>query len=162
MNPVARKHSASHLMPLITWDGFLAYLVLSIYFLVCQTRADLRMHHSDCHFLLHFIVQSLSRVWLCDPMDCSPAGSSVPGDFPGKNIEVGCFALLQRTFPAQGLNLCLLDPLHCEAGSLSLLPPGKLHFLLPFPKLLLTSVSPNWKQEMKIPQWKTFLSREAA
>ena len=23
MNPVARKHSASHLMPLITWGGFL-------------------------------------------------------------------------------------------------------------------------------------------
>ena len=26
---------------------------------------------------------------LCDPMDCSPPGSSVHGDSPGKNIEMG-------------------------------------------------------------------------
>ena len=32
---------------------------------------------------------------LCDPMDCSPPGSSVHGDYPGKNPGVGCCALLQ-------------------------------------------------------------------
>ena len=32
---------------------------------------------------------------LGDPMDCSPPGSSVPGDSPGKNTGVGCHALLQ-------------------------------------------------------------------
>ena len=32
-------------------------------------------------------------------MDCSPAGSSVHGDSPGKNTGVGCHALLQRIFP---------------------------------------------------------------
>ena len=31
---------------------------------------------------------------LCDPMDCSPPGSSVRGDSPGKNTGVGCRALL--------------------------------------------------------------------
>ena len=31
---------------------------------------------------------------LCDPMDCSPPGSSVHGDYPGKNTAVGCHALL--------------------------------------------------------------------
>ena len=36
----------------------------------------------------------LSRVRLCDPMDCSPPGSSVHGDSPGKNIGVSCYALL--------------------------------------------------------------------
>ena len=41
---------------------------------------------------------------LCEPMDCSPPGSSVHGDFPGKNTGVGCHALLQGIFPAQGLN----------------------------------------------------------
>ena len=30
-----------------------------------------------------------------DPMDCSPPGSSVHGDSPGKNTGVGCHALLQ-------------------------------------------------------------------
>ena len=41
---------------------------------------------------------------LCDPMDCSPSGSSLHGDSPGKNAGVGCHALLQGIFPTQGLN----------------------------------------------------------
>ena len=48
---------------------------------------------------------------LCDPTDCSPPGSSVHGDSPGKNTGVGCHALLQEIFPTQGLNLGLL---HCR------------------------------------------------
>ena len=47
---------------------------------------------------------------LCDPMDCSPPGSFVHGDSPGKNTGVGCHALLQGIFPTQGLNPGLL---HC-------------------------------------------------
>ena len=31
-------------------------------------------------------------------MDCSPPGSSVPGDSPGKNTGVGYHALLQGIF----------------------------------------------------------------
>ena len=46
---------------------------------------------------------------LCDPMDCSPPGSSVHGDSPGKNSGVGCHALLQGIFPTQGSNSGLLD-----------------------------------------------------
>ena len=48
---------------------------------------------------------------LCDPMDCSLLGSSTHGDSPGRNIGVGCHALLQGIFPVQGSNphlLCLL------------------------------------------------------
>ena len=45
-----------------------------------------------------------SCVRLCNPMDCSPPGSSIHGDFPGKHTEVGCHALLQGIFPTQGLN----------------------------------------------------------
>ena len=41
---------------------------------------------------------------LCDPMDCSPLGSSVHGDSPGKNTETGCHALFQGIFPTQGSN----------------------------------------------------------
>ena len=36
-----------------------------------------------------------SWLTLCDPMDCSPAGSSVHGDSQGKNTGMGCHALLQ-------------------------------------------------------------------
>ena len=46
---------------------------------------------------------------LCDPVDCSPPGSSVHGiDSPGKNTGVGCPALLQGIFLIQGSNLCRL------------------------------------------------------
>ena len=40
---------------------------------------------------------------LCDPMDCSPPGSPVHGDSPGKSTGVGCRAL-QGIFPTQGSN----------------------------------------------------------
>ena len=39
-----------------------------------------------------------------DPMDCSPPGSSVYGDSPGRDNGVGCHALLQGIFPTQGSN----------------------------------------------------------
>ena len=45
-------------------------------------------------------------------MDCSPPGSSVHGDSPGKNTGVGCHALLQGIFPIQGSN-----PVSLIAGS---------------------------------------------
>ena len=45
-----------------------------------------------------------SFLTLCDPTDCSPPGSSVHGDSPGKNIETGCLFLLQGIFQIQGLN----------------------------------------------------------
>ena len=48
---------------------------------------------------------------LCDPMDCSPPGFTVHGDSPGKNAGVGCYAILQGTFPTQGLNPGLM---HCR------------------------------------------------
>ena len=41
---------------------------------------------------------------LCCPMDCTLPGSSVHGDFPGKNTGVSCHALLQGIFPIQGSN----------------------------------------------------------
>ena len=51
-----------------------------------------------------------SCLTLCDPMDCSPPGSSVHGDSPGKNTGVGWHALLQGIFLTQELKRGLL---HC-------------------------------------------------
>ena len=62
---------------------------------------------------------------LCDPMDCSPPGSSVHGDYPGKKTGVGCHALLQGIFLTQGSNLRLFHLLYWQVGSLALGPPGK-------------------------------------
>ena len=52
-----------------------------------------------------------SCLTLCHPMDCSPPGSSVQGDSPGKNTGVGCHALLQGIFQTQESNQGLL---HCR------------------------------------------------
>ena len=51
--------------------------------------------------VLCLVVQSCPT--LCDPMGGSLPGSSVHGDSPGKNSEVGCHALLQGIFSTQGL-----------------------------------------------------------
>ena len=48
---------------------------------------------------------------LYDSMDCSPPA---PWDSPDKNTGLGCHALLQRIFPTQGSNPCLLQLLHCR------------------------------------------------
>ena len=45
-------------------------------------------------------------------MECSPPGSSVHGDSPGKNTRMGFYALLQGIFPTQGSNPHLLCLLH--------------------------------------------------
>ena len=50
------------------------------------------------------VIVSQSCPSLCDPMDCSPPGSSVHRDSPGKNTGVDCHALLQGIFPTQGLD----------------------------------------------------------
>ena len=52
---------------------------------------------------------------LCNLEDCSPLGSSVHRDSPGKKSGVGCHGLLQGIFPTQGLNPHLL---HWQADSL--------------------------------------------
>ena len=48
---------------------------------------------------------------LCNSMDYSLSGSSVHGDSPDKNTEVGCPVLLKRIFSTQELNQGLL---HCK------------------------------------------------
>ena len=50
----------------------------------------------------------------CHPVDCSPPGSSVHGDFPGKDTGVSCHFLLQGIFQTQGSNPGLL---HWQADS---------------------------------------------
>ena len=59
-----------------------------------------------CHLLCATLLCLIAQLCLtlCNPMDCSPPGSSVHRDSPGKNTGMGCHALLQRIFPTQGLN----------------------------------------------------------
>ena len=41
---------------------------------------------------------------LCNPLDCSLPGSSLPGIFQARVTRVGCHFLLQGIFPTQGSN----------------------------------------------------------
>ena len=59
------------------------------------------------------------------PYGPKPARFLCPLDSPGRNTGVGCCDLFQGIFPTQGLNLCLLSPMHCQAGFLPQAPPGK-------------------------------------
>ena len=73
-----------------------------------ETKAvDLKLDQLLFIFTLKVKVAQLCPS-LCDPMDCSPPGSTVHGDSPGKNTGVGCHALLQGIFPTPGLNPGLL------------------------------------------------------
>ena len=63
---------------------------------------------------------TLSCPSLCDPMDCSPAGSTVHGIFQARALELGCRFLLQQIFSTQGSNPHLLRLLHWQADSLPL------------------------------------------
>ena len=67
------------------------------FFLVLVPKGVVGLHVCMC-----LVTQSC--LTLCKPIDSSPPGSSIHGDTPGKNTEVGCHALLQGIFPTQGLN----------------------------------------------------------
>ena len=87
---------------------------------------------------------SIVYPWLC--VQVAPAVSNslwphglwpprrlCPGDFPGKNTGVGCYALLQGIFLTQGSNTPLLHLLHWQAGSLPLAPPGSPNWIIGSP-----------------------------
>ena len=60
---------------------------------------DSEMSPSKSLLELCLITQSCPTLYGCDL-----PGSSVLGDSPGKDTEVGCHTLLQGIFPAQGSN----------------------------------------------------------
>ena len=91
-------------------------------------------------------------------MDCSPPGSSVPGDSPGKNTGVGCHLLLQGIFPTQGLNPHLL---HWQVDSLPLSHQGSWYlvsycYYLPTAdpeETKIHKVQPSTRSSSSSPQW---------
>ena len=62
---------------------------------------------------------------LCNPMDCIACRDPLAKGFSRQEYWNGLPCPLQGIFPNQGLNLSLLYPLHWQAGSLPLVPPGK-------------------------------------
>ena len=60
-----------------------------------KEKEDEKHHISGSTDMHACVLSHLSRVRLCDPMDCCLPGSSVHGDSPGKDIGVGCHSLLR-------------------------------------------------------------------
>ena len=69
------------------------------------------------------LFQTKSCLTLCNPMDCSPPGSSVWG-FSRQEYRSGLPCPHLGIFPIQGRNRCPSHVLHGQAGSLPLVPPG--------------------------------------
>ena len=75
------------------------------------------------------MLSCFSHVWLSVTLRTVACQAPLQWDFPGKNIGVGCRALLQGIFPTQGSSLHLLRLLHWHTGSFPLAWPGKPKFL---------------------------------
>ena len=71
------------------------------------------------------VLSRFSCVWLFATLWTEGTRLYCPWDYPSKNTEVGCHALLQGIFPPQGSNLHFLCLLHWQVGSLPLAPPRK-------------------------------------
>ena len=69
--------------------------------------------------------QLLSCVQLCDPMDYSPPGSSVHGNFQARTLEWG--AISSEISWTHGLKPCLLRLLHWQEDALPLSHQGILN-----------------------------------
>ena len=63
------------------------------------------------------------------PFGLYPARLLSPWDSPGRTTGVGCHSLLHGIFLTWRSNPCLLHLLQWQAGSLSLVPPGKHVYL---------------------------------
>ena len=85
------------------WANLACFSFLRNHFPLLTSNFWKSSFHGFCPL---FSTSHLDWKWksLCDPMDFSPPSFSVHGDSPGRNIEVGCHALLQGIFLTQGYN----------------------------------------------------------
>ena len=103
---------------IISWDGLnfshSAFIPAKITSL-CYSEHDLNVK----------VLVTQSCQTLCDPMDCSQPGSSVNGILQARILEWVANSF-SGDLPDPGIELCLFRLLHWQAGSLPLVPPGKL------------------------------------
>ena len=77
------------------------------------------------------VLSRFRRIRLFVTLWTVPARLFCPWYSPSRNTGVGCPALLQGIFPAQGSNPCLL---HWQVGSLPLALPGKASWMVTLSK----------------------------
>ena len=69
-----------------------------------------------------------SCLTLCNPMDCSPPGSSIHGILQAGILEWVAMPSSRGIVPTQGLNLHLLCLQYWQEDSLPVAPPGRVIF----------------------------------
>ena len=97
---------------------------------------------------------------LCDSMDYNPPSSSVHEDSPGKNIGMGCHALLQGIFPTQGSNPGLP---HCRWILYRLSHHGSPRILewVAYPFCMGSSQPRNWTRGLLVDFFTSCTTRKA-
>ena len=87
----------------------------------CPARRTVHQFQCDLR------TQSLSHVWLCHPMDCSPPGSSVHGILQARTLE--WVAMFSYRGSSQPRDWTYVSRVSCvdRLGSLPLVPLGKPH-----------------------------------
>ena len=82
-------------------------------------------HPWSFHWIVCAVLSHFRHVQLCDPMNCSPKGSSVHGIFQEIILECVAMPSSQGIFPTQGSNTRGLRSLALAGMFLPLAPPGK-------------------------------------
>ena len=101
-----------------------------IQLMVSEIVAIVFMITANAYCPLVSVLRRFSCVWLFAILWTIAPRLLCPRDSPGKKTGVGYHALLQRIFPTQGSNPCLLHLLHCQGASLPLVPPVSLLFCI--------------------------------
>ena len=81
---------------------------------------NIQSSYWNLNLLSLFIISAQSCLTLCDPMDYSLPGSCIHGILQARILEWVVISFSRGSFPPQGLNPCLLRPLHWPADSLPL------------------------------------------
>ena len=102
------------------------------------------------------LLNCLKSLTLCEPLDCSPPGSSIHGISHARILEWVAISSSRGIFLTQGSNSHILCVLHWQAGSLPLAPPGKPDLAGLFLKLDNSLMNreaqksrPSWKKSSK-------------
>ena len=83
------------------FDHFTVVVLENLFLLRKLTLNYLRVNGDPVYSTVLCLVAQ-SHLTLCDPRDCSLKGSSVYGDSPGNNTEIGSHALLKGIVLTQG------------------------------------------------------------
>ena len=96
----------------------------SIFFTTILEEKMSQIHYKNICVHYECMLSCFSRVQLFATLWTVAHGTPLSMGFSRQEYWSGCHALLQGIFPTQGSSLSLLCFLHCQVGSLSLVPPG--------------------------------------